>query len=64
MSVGTNRRRVAGADRARPARAGLAATRGLLLDLLATRDVAGVDAAMDALIDVYEAWIDRTRSEA
>jgi AcrR family transcriptional regulator len=41
------------------ARLGVAVTRGLLLDLLATHDVAGVDAAMDAYIDVYEAWIAR-----
>jgi AcrR family transcriptional regulator len=45
------------------ARVGLAVTRGLLLDLLATRDVAGVDAAMDAFIDVYEAWIERTANQ-
>ena len=49
------------APRARPgARApGVAVTRGLLLDLLATGDVAGVDAAMDAFIDLYEAWVER-----
>ena len=41
------------------ARLGIAAIRGLLLDLLATRDVAGVDAAMEAFIDVYEAWLER-----
>jgi AcrR family transcriptional regulator len=41
------------------ARSGVAITRGLLLDLLATGDVAGVDAAMDAFIDLYEAWVDR-----
>ena len=39
------------------ARLGVAVTRGLLLDLLATRDVAAVDAAMDAFIDVYEPWL-------
>jgi hypothetical protein len=39
------------------ARAGIAVTRGLLLDLLATGDVAGVDAAMDAFIDIYEGWL-------
>jgi AcrR family transcriptional regulator len=39
------------------ARLGVAVTRGLLLDLLATRDVAGVDAAMEAFIDVYSGWI-------
>jgi AcrR family transcriptional regulator len=36
------------------ARLGVAVTRGLLLDLLATRDRAGVDAAMDAFIELYE----------
>jgi AcrR family transcriptional regulator len=41
------------------ARLGVAVTRGLLLDLLATRDVAAVDAAMDAFIDVYESWLRR-----
>jgi hypothetical protein len=40
------------------ARLGVAIVRGLLLDLLATGDVAGVDAAMDAFIDVYETWLD------
>jgi AcrR family transcriptional regulator len=40
------------------ARLGVAVTRGLLLDLLATRDVAGVDAAMEAFISVYETWLD------
>jgi AcrR family transcriptional regulator len=39
------------------ARLGVAVTRGLLLDLLATRDRAGVDAAMEAFIDVYESWL-------
>lgn len=39
------------------ARLGIAVTRGLLLDLLATGDVAGVDAAMEAFIDVYETWL-------
>jgi AcrR family transcriptional regulator len=38
------------------ARAGIAMTRGLLLDLLATEDVDGVDAAMEAFIAVYEGW--------
>ena len=42
------------------ARLGVAVTRGLLLDLLATRDVAGVDAAMDAFIDVYTGWLERS----
>ncbi len=45
------------------ARLGVAVTRGLLLDLLATRDRAGVDGAMEAFIDVYETWLnDRARS--
>jgi AcrR family transcriptional regulator len=39
------------------ARLGIAVTRGLLLDLLATSDRAGVDGAMDAFIDVYETWL-------
>jgi AcrR family transcriptional regulator len=39
------------------ARLGVAVTRGLLLDLLATRDVAGVDDAMAAFIDIYEQWL-------
>lgn len=39
------------------ARLGVAITRGLLLDLLATRDVAAVDAAMEAFIDVYTSWL-------
>jgi AcrR family transcriptional regulator len=39
------------------ARLGVAVTRGLLLDLLATSDRAGVDDAMDAFIDVYETWL-------
>ena len=41
------------------ARLGIAAVRGLLLDLLATGDVDGVDASMEAFIDVYEAWLER-----
>jgi AcrR family transcriptional regulator len=42
-------------DRARAhARLGVAVTRGLLLDLLATGDRAGVDAAMEAFIASYE----------
>jgi AcrR family transcriptional regulator len=36
------------------ARLGVAVTRGLLLDLLATGDVDAVDAAMAAFIDLYE----------
>ena len=39
------------------ARLGIAVTRGLLLDLVATRDVAAVDAAMEAFIEVYVAWL-------
>ena len=39
------------------ARLGVAVTRGLLLDLLATGDVAGVDAAMEAFIQLNEAWL-------
>jgi AcrR family transcriptional regulator len=42
------------------ARLGVAVTRGLLLDLLATRDVAGVDDAMEAFIDVYTTWLGQT----
>ena len=41
------------------ARLGIAAVRGLLLDLLATGDVDGVDASMEAFIDVYEAWLEQ-----
>jgi AcrR family transcriptional regulator len=52
MSVGVPRT----AARAH-ARLGIAVTRGLLLDLLATRDVAAVDEAMEAFIDVYEGWL-------
>jgi AcrR family transcriptional regulator len=37
------------------ARLGVAVTRGLLLDLLATRDIVAVDAAMETLLDLYEA---------
>jgi len=40
------------------ARLGVAVTRGLLLDLLATRDVAAVDAAMEAFIDIYTSWLE------
>ncbi len=36
------------------ARLGLAVTRGLLLDLLATGDRAGTDAAMELFIDLFE----------
>lgn len=41
------------------ARLGIAVTRGLLLDLVATRDVEGVNAAMEAFIDVYVTWLRR-----
>ncbi len=39
------------------ARLGIAVTRGLLLDLLATGDVAAVDAAMRAFVDLYKSWL-------
>jgi AcrR family transcriptional regulator len=42
------------------ARLGIAVTRGLLLDLLATGDVADVDDALDAFIDVYTTWLERS----
>ena len=41
------------------ARLGVAVTRGLLLDLLATRNVEAVDDAMNSFIDVYEDWLQR-----
>ena len=44
-------------------RLGVAVTRGLLLDLLATGDVAGVDAAMEAFIDVSVGWLGRAALE-
>lgn len=40
------------------ARLGVAVTRGLLLDLLATGDVAGVDASMEAFIDMSVRWLE------
>jgi AcrR family transcriptional regulator len=40
------------------ARLGIAVTRGLLLDLLATGDRAAVDGAMDAFIELCETWAD------
>ena len=46
------------------ARLGVAITRGLLLDLLATRDIAAVDAAMEAFIDVYTSWLERAARPA
>jgi AcrR family transcriptional regulator len=46
------------ADRARAsARLGLAVTRGLLLDLLATGDTSGVDAAMEEWIRLFESGL-------
>ena len=41
------------------ARLGIAVIRGLLMDVLATGDVAGVDAAMDAFIDVSATLLER-----
>jgi AcrR family transcriptional regulator len=41
------------------ARLGVAVTRGLLLDLLASGDVAAVDAAMEAFIEAYTSWLER-----
>jgi AcrR family transcriptional regulator len=46
------------------ARLGVAVTRGLLLDLLATQDVAGVDAAMEAFISLGETWLEREGTPA
>ena len=45
------------------ARLGVAVTRGLLLDLLATRDRGAVDAAMEAFIDVYTSWLERAAGQ-
>jgi AcrR family transcriptional regulator len=45
------------------ARLGIAVTRGLLLDLLATGDVAAVDAAMEAFIELHEGSLERARAE-
>jgi AcrR family transcriptional regulator len=39
------------------ARLGIAVTRGLLLDLVATREVDRVDEAMRAFVEVYESWL-------
>jgi AcrR family transcriptional regulator len=44
------------------ARLGIAVTRGLLLDLVATRDADAVNAAMDAYIDVYVAWLEKRKT--
>jgi len=46
------------------ARLGIAVTRGLLLDLVATGDVAGVDAAMEAFIAVYVPWVQGLAADA
>jgi len=46
------------------ARLGVAVTRGLLLDLLATGEVESVDAAMDAFISMTEAWLERVSLSA
>jgi hypothetical protein len=43
---------------------GIAVTRGLLLDLVATRDVEAVNDAMEAFIDVYEVWLARVADDA
>lgn len=45
------------------ARLGIAATRGLLLDLLATGDRRGADEAMELLIDSYENLIKRSEKK-
>jgi AcrR family transcriptional regulator len=45
------------------ARLGLAVTRGLLLDLLATGDVARVDDAMRAFIELYDARLTPTHND-
>jgi AcrR family transcriptional regulator len=44
------------------ARLGIAVTRGLLLDLVATHDVEGVNAAMEAFIEVYAQWLQTRNS--
>jgi hypothetical protein len=46
------------------ARLGIAVTRGLLLDLLATGEVEGVDRAMDAFIELYETWLVRSAAQS
>jgi AcrR family transcriptional regulator len=46
------------------ARLGVAVTRGLLLDLVATQDVEAVNAAMEAFIDVYETWMEQAARRA
>jgi hypothetical protein len=46
------------------ARLGIAVTRGMLLDLLATRNRAGVDAAMEHWIELNTGFLERLRSGA
>jgi AcrR family transcriptional regulator len=46
------------------ARLGIAVTRGMLLDLLATRNRAGVDAAMEHWIELNTGFLERVRSGA
>ncbi len=46
------------------ARLGVAVTRGLLLDLLATKDVEGVNAAMEMFIELHDAWLNRSTEPA
>jgi AcrR family transcriptional regulator len=45
------------------ARLGVAVTRGLLLDLLATGNIDEVDDAMRAFIDLYEVWVAHAADE-
>jgi AcrR family transcriptional regulator len=44
-------------------RLGIAVTRGLLLDLLATGDVVGVDAAMDAYLSLWQTQLEAGSGE-
>jgi hypothetical protein len=46
------------------ARLGIAVTRGLLLDLLATGDHAACDAAMEQYIRLGEAFVERSTTSA
>jgi AcrR family transcriptional regulator len=46
------------------ARLGVAVTRGLLLDLVATGDRKAVDAAMDVFIDLNDTWLRRVSEPA
>ena len=50
--------RFGSATPAADARLGVAVTRGLLLDLLATRDRAAVDAAMERFVSMYFGSLD------